>query len=223
MEAAEVSGGRLETGFSSTKKEILMVLKRDGTVSLSDLARGLGISKMAVLKHLNVLEGKGLVERAFRAHGRGRPRAYFSLSKGSAHLFPEAYSQMTLSALAFIEENLGRGAVVKLLRRRAQDVYATAARRFEDKDFPQKVEELVALRSEGGYMAECGRHGTRSAEVVEHNCPILAIAGEYDEACAAERELFQKLLHEDVEVSHRVVAGDPVCRFLIRRRSEPHA
>src|SRR2546427_10279563 len=111
-EIHEVDPGGLEAGFSSAKRQILLTLKRRGSVSLSDMAGELRISKMATLKHLNVLETKGLVERSFKAGGRGRPRAFFNLSKNSATLFPEAYTHMTLSALNFIEEKLGREAGV---------------------------------------------------------------------------------------------------------------
>jgi len=55
-------------------------------------------------------------------------------------------------------------------------------------------------------------------EMFEHNCPIMAVAETYPEACRVEREMFQNLLGADVETSHRVVAGDPVCRFLVRDR-----
>ncbi len=222
MEAAEFSE-RVDTGFSSTKKRLLESLKRSGDRSLTDLSNDLGISKMATLKHLAVLEDKGFVERSFRVEGRGRPRAYFRLTRKSARLFPEAYTHLTLCALQFIEEKMGREAVVRLLRQRTQEVYEGSARRFDDPDFRGRVQALVELRDEGGYMAERGRIGKNSAEVLEHNCPILAIAERYGEACEVEVELFKKLVHADVQASHRVVAGDSVCRFLIQRRPEYHA
>src|SRR5213083_2213622 len=194
----EVDAGGLDAGFSSAKKQILLTLKRRGAVSLSDMSEELRISKMATLKHLNVLEAKGLVERSFQAGGRGRPRAFFNLSKKSATLFPEAYTHMTLCALNFIEERLGREAVVRLLK--------------------QRVGELVKIRDEGGYMAELGTARKNVVEMLEHNCPIMAVAESFPEACRVEREMFQNLIGAEVETSHRVVAGDPVCRFLIRRR-----
>lgn len=219
MEAQTVSEP-VDTGFSSTKKRLLESLKRSGDRSLTDLSAELGISKMATLKHLARLEDRGLVERSFRAEGRGRPRAHFRLTRSATRLFPEAYTHLTLCAVAFIEARLGREAVVQLLRQRNQEVYSGNAARFEDKDFRGKVQTLVALRDEGGYMAERGRIGSQSAELLEHNCPIMAIAEKYGEACEVEVDLFQKLLRADVEASHRVVAGDPVCRFLIKRRPE---
>lgn len=219
---AELVSAPLDTGFSATKTRLLEILKREGERSLSDLAVDLGISKMAVLKHLAVLEDKGLVERSFHAEGRGRPRAHFRLSGSATRLFPQAYTHLTLCALQFIEQSMGRDAVVRLLRQRNQEVYAAGRGRFEDKPFGTRVQELVELRDEGGYMAERGRIGKNTAEVLEHNCPILAVAEQYGEACQAEVELFQKLLRADVDASHRVVAGAPVCRFLIRRREEHH-
>ncbi|HEY7587912.1 MAG TPA: metalloregulator ArsR/SmtB family transcription factor [Thermoplasmata archaeon] len=222
MSGTNVDPGTLDAGFSSTKKEILVALKRDKRVSLSDLSRTLGISKMAVLKHMTVLESKGFVERSFQASGRGRPSVYFQLTSSAVRLFPEAYAHMTLYALRFIENQLGRESVVRLLEQRAQEVYGANGGRFQDKDFRGKVEELVRLRDEAGYMAEQARVGRTSAEVLEHNCPIMAVAEVYGEACGVEQELFEKLLRADVDVSHRVVAGDPVCRFLIRKRGEFH-
>ena len=220
---AEVSSGGLEAGFSSTKKQILLTLKREGAVSLSDLAASAHISKMATLKHLTVLETMGLVERSSRPGGRGRPRAFFALSPGSASLFPEAYTHMTLCALRFIEEKIGREAIVRLLRQRAQEVLDANRNRVPDGSLKDRVAELVKIRDEGGYMAEVGHAGRNVVEMFEHNCPIMAVAETYPEACRVEREMFQKLLGADVETSHRVVAGDPVCRFLIRGRATSHA
>ena len=219
----EVRAGGLETGFSSAKKQILLTLKRLGTVSLTAMSGELRISKMATLKHLTALETKGLVERSFRSGGRGRPQAIFNLSKDSSTLFPEAYTHMTLCALRFIEDRLGHEAVVRLLKQRAQEVLETNRDRMPDGPLRERVDELVKIRDEGGYMAELGRSGRTSVEMLEHNCPIMAVAEEFPDACGVERELFQKLLHADVETSHRVVAGDPVCRFIIRNRAESRA
>src|SRR5207249_9456029 len=104
MNVNEVDSGGLDSGFSSAKKQILVTLKRRGTVSLTDMSAELRISKMATLKHLNSLEAKGLVERTFKAGGRGRPRAFFNLSKNSATLFPATSTHCTSRALHVIHE-----------------------------------------------------------------------------------------------------------------------
>ena len=218
MIAREADMGALDASFSSTKKRLLLLLKREGATSLEDLASALRISKMAALKHMNAFETKGLVQRSFPPGGRGRPRVFFSLTSRASPLFPEAYVQMTEAALGFVEKKLGRDAVEDLLKQRTQELYARHRGKMEDKDLRGRVEELVKIRDAGGYMAELGTARKNTIEFLEHNCPIYAVAQKYGEACGVEQDLFRKLLKADVDASHRVVAGDPVCRFLIRKR-----
>ncbi len=212
--------GSPSSGFSSPKKEILFLLKRKPELSLREIATALGISKVGALKHLAQLEAQGLLAREFRAGGIGRPQVFFRLTPESAGLFPAAYAQMSLYALEYIEQKLGRPAVMELLRQRTRAVYLASRGRMEGKHLRDRVAELARIREEGGYMAEIGPRRGGTSELLEHNCPILAIAGRFGEACEAERQLFQSLLRADVEVAHRVVAGDAVCRFLVRPSAE---
>jgi DeoR family transcriptional regulator, suf operon transcriptional repressor len=207
-------------GFSSAKREILVLLKQRPDLSLAEIAHARGTSKVAALHHLSTLENDGFVERAYTQGAVGRPRVHFRLSAKTSGIFPEAYTQMSLTALEFIERRLGRDAVVTMLQERAHDLVDRNRARVAGPQLRARVEALVRLRSEGGYMAELGGTKGRTTEMREHNCPILAIAGHYPEACEVERRMFESMLGARVETSHRVVAGDPVCRFLIRPRTE---
>ena len=204
------------TGFSSRKRSILQYLKRNSNVSLANLARDLGISKVATLRHLGELEREGLVERSQVTHGVGRPSVHFRLRSRAQGLFPQAYADMSLAALTYVEEHLGRKAVGEVLAKRSQDVRARYWERFRGQDLVEKVKVLAQVREEGGYMADARPLGKEDFELCEYNCPILAIAGKYGEACESERKLFEGWLGTSVEVTHRVVAGAPVCRFRIR-------
>ncbi len=207
-------------GFSSAKREILMLLKQRPDLSLAEIASARRTSKVAALHHLATLENGGFVERSY-AHGAlGRPTVHFRLSQKSSGIFPQAYTQMSLTAFEFIERRLGRDAIVTLLQERAHELADRNRPRLGDPDLKQRVASLVRIRSEGGYMAELGATKGRTTEMREHNCPILAIAGQYPEACEVERRMFESMLKARVDSSHRVVAGDPVCRFLVRPRPE---
>jgi DeoR family suf operon transcriptional repressor len=203
-------------GFSSQKQSTLMLLKRRPGASLREVAEELGISKVAALRHLASLESERLVQRSYRTSGVGRPRVHFELTEHTRRLFPTAYSEMSLSALAFIEDRLGRNSVTTLLQQRAGEVASRNRTRMDKEALPARIAELTRIRQEGGYMAELGGRRRGSTEMREHNCPILAIADRYPEACEIERRMFESLLGARVETTHRVVAGDPVCRFLIR-------
>jgi len=205
-------------GYSSPKRGILVLLKRSPDTSLSDVATELGVSKVAALGHLQKLESEGLVERSYRAGRVGRPRVLFRLSPRALTLFPQGYTEMSLCALEFIERRLGRDAVAELLAQRANDVADRHHARVSSGPLDQRVQKLVQIRTDGGYMAEMGPRLRGSVEMIEHNCPILAIAERFPEACETERRLFESMLRARVDVSHRVVAGDPVCRFLVREK-----
>ena len=204
--------------YSASKTAVLTLLKRSPNASLEEVADGLGISKAAVLGHLQRLESDGLVERSYRAGKVGRPRVLFRLTDRGSAMFPQAYADMSLCALEFIERRFGRTAVAELLAQRAGEVADRNWQRLGSGALPTRVAELARVRTEGGYMAEVAGHRRGLVELREHNCPILALARQYPEACETERRMFESMLKAKVEVSHRVVAGDPVCRFLIRER-----
>ena len=207
-------------GFSSAKRELLLLLKQRPDLSLSQIATERRISKVAVLHHLSVLEDQGLVERSYSRGSVGRPAVHFRVSQKSAGVFPQAYTQVSIAALEFIERRLGRNAVVGMLQERSHELAEQNRPRLAVPELRERVEELARLRSEGGYMAEVGGKKGAAVEMREHNCPILAIAGQFPEACEVERRMFESMLRANVTTSHRVVAGDPVCRFLIRPRRE---
>ncbi len=204
--------------YSTAKRGLLLLLKRSPDASLAEVARALGISKVAVLAHVRQLEADGLVARAYRAGKVGRPTVVFRLTDAATPLFPQNYVEMSRCALEFIEDRLGRPAVRELLARRAAEVAERNRARVGSGRLPERVAALAKVRTEGGYMAEVGRRHGATVEMLEHNCPILALAQQYPEACETERAMFASLLGANVEVSHRVVAGDAVCRFLARER-----
>ncbi len=205
-------------GYSTPKQGILLHLKRAPGSSLSEIAGALHISKAAAHGHLVRLESDGLLSRHYLGGRVGRPRVAFDLTDEGRSLFPQAYTEMSLAALHFVERRMGRSAVAELLAERAHEVADRHRLRVASGPLARRVEELARVRSEGGYMAELGPRRRGVAELREHNCPVLAMAQEYPEACETERRMFESLLGARVETSHRVVAGDPVCRFLIRER-----
>lgn len=207
-----------EQRYLAPAQHLLLLLKRGGPKSLVELAERMGVSKMGVHKHVVGLEDRGLVERFYERNGVGRPRLWFRLSQKSNALFPKAYSEISLSALSFIERRLGRDAVEQVLRERQNDLYAKYSPRLAGKEGFDRVKELAKLRDEDGYMAEARRVGKRSVELLEHNCPVLQIASKYQEACWTEQQLFARLLGSKVSATHRAAVGDQVCRFMIQAK-----
>src|SRR5713101_4682961 len=130
-----------QTAYGSTKREILLMLKREGQTDLQTLAEHLNISKMAVHKHVQELEEHGLVQRANLRGSKGRPRLGLQLAPKASGLFPRAYAGVTCAALAYIEEKLGRKGVEEALRRRQSETLVGYKQKVNADSLAGRVEQ----------------------------------------------------------------------------------
>jgi predicted ArsR family transcriptional regulator len=217
-------------GFSEPKKKLLYYLKVMQQAGLEELANVMKISRMAVHKHLAILQKRGLVESIETRGHVGRPRMVYQLTSQSKTVFPKSYSAIATHALDFIERNMGKEGVEKVLHERQSELFDQYYKRLKELDFDKRVKELARIRDEEGYMAESkktsksgstgGGGGGGKHILLEYNCPIIYIAEKHWEACSTETELFEKLLDAKIETTHRAAKGDLICKFLIKERKE---
>ena len=211
-------------GFSEPKKKLLYYLKVMQQAGLEELANVMKVSRMAVHKHLGLLQQRGLVEAVETRGHVGRPRMVYQLTSQSKTVFPKSYSAIATHALDFIERNMGKEAVEKVLRERQSELFDQYYKRLKGLDFDKQVKELARIRDEEGYIAESKKDsksgGSGKYVLLEYNCPIIHIAENHWEACSTETELFEKLLGANIETTHRAAKGDLVCKFIIKERKE---
>ena len=213
-------------GFSEPKKKILYYLKVMQQAGLEELAKVMKISRMAVHKHLVLLQKRGLVEGIENRGHVGRPRMMYQLTSQSKTVFPKSYSVIATHALDFIERNMRKEGIEKVLRERQTELFDQYYKRLKDLDFDQQVRELARIRDEEGYIAESKKESKRSGGgkhvLLEYNCPIIHIAEKHWEACSTETELFEKLLGANIETTHRAAKGDSICKFVIKEKREEY-
>ena len=209
-------------GFSEPKKKLLYYLKVMQQAGLEELAKAMKISRMAVHKHLALLQERGLVMSVETTGHVGRPRMIYKLTSQSKTIFPKSYSAIATHALDFIERNMGKAAVEKVLREHQSELFEQYYKRLRNLEFDKRVKELANIRDEEGYMAESRRERKNYGRhvLLEYNCPILHIAEKHWEACSTETELFENLLGADIETTHRAAKGDLICKFVIKERKE---
>ena len=210
-------------GFSEPKKKLLYYLKVMQQAGLEELANVMKVSRMAVHKHLGLLQQRGLVEAVETRGHVGRPRMVYQLTSQSKTVFPKSYSAIATHALDFIERNMGKEGVEKVLHERQTELFDQYYKRLKGLDFDKQVKELARIRDEEGYIAESKKEpksGDGKYVLLEYNCPIIHIAEKHWEACSTETELFEKLLGADIETTHRAAKGDLVCKFIIKERKE---
>ena len=68
---------------TSTRKVILSMLKTQGPLSVHDIAKQLGITEMAVRRHIHSLEKDDLLEAKLVRQAMGRPSNVYTLSSAS--------------------------------------------------------------------------------------------------------------------------------------------
>lgn len=207
---------------NTTRQEILTMLKKEGSLTVSDMAKALDITEMAVRRHLNTLERDNLIETYLVRQAMGRPTNMYRLSAEADKLFPRHYSDLTLDFLKDLEVIEGKEVIHELFLRRKNRLYKELEHKLQDKSFDEKVAILAEIQNNKGYMVELQKMESGDYVLKEYNCPISQVAKEYIVACDCELKLFQEVLQTDVERHQCYAKGETHCAFTIEK-SKAHS
>ncbi|WP_018467941.1 helix-turn-helix transcriptional regulator [Calidithermus timidus] len=196
-------------GLGDTKLRILEHL-RQSPATVAELSERMGISKVAVHRHLEDLSREGLVRgREEKCAGRGRPRQVFSAVDEQT-----PYVRLCSELLEHIDDLFGRGALLRVLSSRNADLVARLGPMLEGLPLREKLCRLAEYLTEQGYQARCYQQdGYWYLE--QNRCPKLALSTEYYEFCQTEQELYQQLLGLPVVREERIASGGRCCRYRI--------
>jgi len=209
------------TRNSSTRNEILQMLKKHGSLTVSEMAAELKITEMAVRRHLNTLERDRLIKSTLMRQSMGRPTNVYSLTEESEHLFPKHYSDFALDFLQDIEENEGNDKVHSLFQRREERMLKVYKQEMKGQTLEQKIEQLADLQNQRGYMVEFERDPETGDFVFkEMNCPISQVAKEYTHACDCELSLFKRVLDAEIEQRECISKGEDKCVYIIKNQED---
>jgi predicted ArsR family transcriptional regulator len=198
--------------LSSARTRILHLLKRTGGLSAGEIARELGVTAVAVRKHLSALETDALVVTRSRPGTRGRPSTVYVVSEaGEAH-FPQGYNQLVVDLLQDLTVLQGDQPLDQLFRLRNERLAKSYSLRLAGLSFSEAVQELARARNDDGYMATVEEENGRIV-LSEHNCPIYDVAQRFPHACACEHQLFEKVLQTPIKRELTLVEGGTSCRY----------
>ncbi len=201
----------------NTRDRILELLKKKVSLSVNELTELLKITHMAVRKHLAVLENEGLIKSEEAKQSMGRPLQVYSLTDKGDQVFPKNYEGITLDFLKDIEEIHGEDSIKLLFEKREDRLTQEYKNRMNHKSVAEKIDELVNIQNEKGYMATVMQIDEQTFELTEYNCPIYTVAQEFKIACQCETEMFKNVL-DTVQV-RRVCCktdGDDHCKFKLK-------
>ncbi|MBH5319336.1 transcriptional regulator [Paenibacillus sp. GSMTC-2017] len=205
----------------STREYILQLLKTKGALSTKDLTDELGITVMAVRRHIQSLEKDNLITPKTIRQSMGRPTAVYTLTEQAEGFFPRKYHTLTLELLGELEDHFGEDAVEKLFEGRKNKMLKKYDASMQGKEISDRVATLADIQNENGYMAQWEQVNEEEYLIKEHNCPIEQVAVKYQHACQYELELFESLLG-DAEVSRTdcLAKGGQRCTYSIKKRKE---
>ena len=200
----------------STRDKIMHMLKMNGALSAKEITDRLGITGMAVRRHISTLERDSMIESTTVRQPLGRPAALYRLTKHAEDYFPKNYHTIALDLLSELEADAGEDSVRRLFELRQASLYKKYHEQMKGMSLQEKVAALSEIQNENGYMADWQQTDDDEYVLSEHNCPIFQVAGKYHHACTCERNLFASLLDAEVERTDCLADGGSRCIYRIR-------
>lgn len=201
---------------SSTRREIINLLRTGGPLTVGELGDRLGITHVAVRRHLTSLERDGLITSVQERLPMGRPTRVYSLTEAADDLFPKKYGALTLELLEFMNQ-AGQSMVDQFFASRgAQLVEKYGPEVTEPGSLQERVARLAEVQMANGYLADWEKGDGDTLILKEFNCPVHQVAKRFTHACHHEMEFFKTVLGTDkVERVECIAKGGNCCRYVI--------
>jgi len=202
---------------SDTRRELLQLIKRQGSVSVDEAMDALEMARTTVRDHLLQLMEKGLLDRTAVREGRGRPSHRYTMSRRAAMLFPSRDGELMGRLVQFLYDNGAEELVetffedywearTRAVKRRLQEV--------ESDDRDRQLEILQSILEDEGFMPDVSRDENR-VTIRECNCPFPETVKQTKIPCRLERAFFEAVLETDIARVSYIPEGNPACTYEI--------
>ncbi|MAG55911.1 MAG: transcriptional regulator [Planctomycetes bacterium] len=202
----------------SPREQILYLLKVAGPRTSSQLAESVGVTKVAIRRHLVQMEAERLLTRQDRRGATGRPPQVWELTPTAQSVFEDGHADLSVRFLHAVEQEFGLAGLGQVLDAVVRGDIERAEREAPGADVATRVAALAALRRDQGYMAEHTRDSDTGAHLlVENHCPVNAAADACDSLCDRELQFFERLLGDGVRIERtdHMQEGDRCCVYVI--------
>ncbi|MBN1221499.1 MAG: transcriptional regulator [Anaerolineae bacterium] len=202
-----------------TRRRILSLLKEEGELTADELARRLGISAVAIRRHLTRLERDNLVTYQEMQRGMGRPSFVYRLGEAAASYFPRRYDELAITVLETIEDLYGRDAIDAIFRMRSEHILEKYRSKINGQTLDARLDQLTRLREADGYMSTWKLTEDGTYILREANCPIVHVAQGCGSACDYDQMLLSNLLEAKVIRKSHLARGDEACSYEIQPKT----
>jgi len=200
----------------NTRDIILQALKNSTQSTVDNLADAAQVSPVTVRHHLNTLQAEGLLESTSVRRKIGRPHLVYRLSEDGHELFPKKYARLSSRLLTELKEHFSRQVINDLFENVVAKIIAEHAGEFETLPFEDKLDFLVDLLGEEGFLARWEETDGK-IHIIESSCPYISIGQGHEEVCAFDKGLITSILMTEIEQHSCMLVGDGCCQFTIVR------
>ena len=219
VERAELKGCAEATQDGQTRRAIVRLLLKSGSITAGEVGSKLSLAAAGVRRHLDALVEAGEAEAAAAATwqqvGRGRPAKRYRLTAAGRAKLDHSYDDLAAAAMRQLREIGGEDAVRTFARRRIDAILADvqAADSATDKDIEAAAERIATALTQAGYVATTARVGgpIHGVQICQHHCPVSHVAEEFPELCQAEQQAMAEVLGTHVQRLATIVNGNCAC------------
>lgn len=188
-------------------RAVLEQLKLSGGLPVSELARRVDASYMAVKQHCEELKKLGYLERSrIPRTAVGRPEIFYSLGAKSDALFPQAGLPLTLDLLHDLKTLFGENTPDKLFFQHFQKQYEKWQPLVAtEPSVAAKTARLVTLRNKEGCFGRIVESPGDGLCIEEFHNPMQRIFEAYPRATAMELRMIEQLL--GTRATRREISG----------------
>jgi len=187
-----------------TKIKILNLIKLNGSISQLQIAKKLGLTKMAISRQLSVLKEDKLINSKDVKQKVGRPVMMYTLSENSKDYFPNEHPLFSVSLIKSIKECAGENVLNEVLNYKLNKQISKYCEKILKTDSTEeKLKKLAFLRTNEGYMANVEKVSHKEYLFIENNCPISNAAESCHQICKNETSMLQNILGNDISIKRK--------------------
>lgn len=205
--------------FTGSKKQLLELIKRKGTVSIDEAVAHTELAKTTLREHFLQLERDGYIKRDYVRSGPGRPSLEYQMTQKGNNLFPSYESALIKELLNFLKTKGERQTIEEFFRAFWEKRIEKAQLRMDqtsESNRQSRVEALIQMLEEEGFMPEFNLDAdTQSLTIKECNCPFSEVVKETRLPCKLEAIFYKRLFNEKVERTSHIAEGDYSCTYNI--------
>jgi predicted ArsR family transcriptional regulator len=203
----------------NTHQAVLLHLKRNNEMTVAELCAVLGITSMAVRRHLSGLQKDGLVDCRLVRQSRGRPTYRYRITAKAENLFPSGMGNMAFDLLDAVYEQQGHKGVMQLLSTRDEWLARKHLPRLEKLDLESRIKEVAKIFSDNGFMTEYKKLEDGNYFIFQQHCAVHHLATQYRQLCVLEPKLMERLIGRKITREKYMLKEDPICGYLVRANS----